>query len=231
MTARSTRQRKAVKDVLGAKQHSELTEGLTQILNPMSLNAGSSKMKKHDVLTLLFLGSTILSTVAMAVAVGNYMEFFPAMERVAVRVASVEFQLEEPAHKIIVLFVVDNPTGYSGLGVRSFQPSLTFEYPNGTTVPYGAPPSLPKGTVFLAPYSRLEVPREVSMPTATWGAIAQDLAEGESIAQFSVTLGLSTFLDSVSWIIINYSCTVASSPVNCERGGASAVPRTTSGGL
>lgn len=187
-------------------------------------------MKTHDVLTLLFLGSAVLSTVAMAVAAGNYMEFFPAMERVAVRVASVEFQLEEPAHKIIVLFVVDNPTSYSGLGVRSFQPSLTFEYPNGTTVPYGAPPSLPKGIVFLAPYSRLEVQREVSMPTETWGAIARDLAEGESIAQFSVALGLSTFLDSVSWIIIDYSCTVGHPPVNCEKGEASTVPPISGGG-
>lgn len=180
---------------------------------------------------LLFIGSSALSVVAMALATGNYLQFFPAMEKITVRITSAEVRPTDNGNDIEMVFVVENPTGYSGIGVRAFQASLTFKYPNGTKTAYGAPPTPPRSISSLPPYSILNFPWRAPMRSDTWGGIAEEFRDGKVSAAFRVLVNLSTFLDNMSWIIISYQCTVEQSPVDCTRGQAMAVSPVTAGGL
>lgn len=181
----------------------------------------------RSLLTLVFVGLSALSTATMALATRNYLEFFPAMDRVGARVASIEI-LPSNQDLIRVLFVLENPTGYSGLGVSSFQVTLTFQNPDGTVYrAYGDIKSNAQGS--LPSHSELKIPGEASVP-GEWRGTSELLAQGRVLALFHLTVALSSFLDSFSQVIVHLDCSVGQPPVDCKRAGVDAVPSSYGGG-
>ncbi len=173
----------------------------------------------------------MVSGLAMSLAVGNYLQFFPAMEKTSLRIESAEVLPTDRGHYMELAFVVENPTGYSGIAVRAFQASLTFKYPNGTKIAYGSPPNPPMSISPLPPHSTVKILWRAPIPRQTWGGIAEEFQTGKVFASLDASLNVSTFLDNVSWIIISYQCTLEKSPVSCDRGLAAAVSPTGGGGL
>jgi hypothetical protein len=174
-----------------------------------------------ELLTLIFVGFSAFSTVNMALAANNYVEFFPAILGATVRLNSVNPQSNGD---INVLFVVENPTGYTGIWVRAFQASLSFINPNGTlNLVYGDVPGVSRIQGALNSHSKLEFPGKIPMP-GNFSAETTNLTRGKVVAQFEIALNLSTFLDSISWIIINYNCNSNQTATSCVRTGSTTVP-------
>ena len=181
---------------------------------------------------MVFVGLAALSTVTVGSAARNYLEFFPAMEGVTVKIASAEAQTVEQGHKIVVLFILENPTGYSGLSIKSFQISVTFQDTNGTLIPYGQPAAEPSAKIPIAPNSSLDFTRDVPLP-GSWRPIAEGFISGELLARFRVSISLSTFLDTLSLIILNYQCVLGiayETPLECRKGPTTAVSPRVGGG-
>ncbi len=180
----------------------------------------------RSLLTLLFIGLSAFSTASMTLATHNYLEFFPAMDKLTARIATIEIRPEN--QDIRLLFILQNPSGYSGLGFDGFQVSVTFQKPDGTSPrPYGSIQSAAQGA--LPPHAELRIPGEVPMQ-GYWNQTLELLSQGQLLALFQISISLTSFLDSVAEVIIHLDCPTVQSPVNCQRSGVDVVPPTITGG-
>jgi len=76
------------------------------------------KIQKRTALTIIFVAICITSTIYLASATFNYIEFFRALERFNLKLRNVSVVITEVSIKFIVKFEMINPTSYVGLKLR-----------------------------------------------------------------------------------------------------------------
>jgi hypothetical protein len=85
-------------------------------------------MKKRRILLLSFIIIAITSAIFNALPTLNYFEFYKALSGIFVEVDAVYIDVKENTLNITIKFNLVNPTGYTGIKVRSLRYILYFQY-------------------------------------------------------------------------------------------------------
>jgi hypothetical protein len=172
---------------------------------------------------VLLVGTTLMSTVA-ALNTSNYQQFFPALEQLQVRVASLHSSPNNQSLNGTVILTLENPTGYSGLVMQSMITNFTVTFANGTTIPQGTIDynGIPKR---LDPTTPVNITLQLVGSGTGPEQVTQLIKDGQIPEYaFSVSLILSTFLDQVLGMTIPYQCSATTGPISCDQIGILLTP-------
>jgi hypothetical protein len=87
-----------------------------------------SHLTPQSLSVFLFTFLSLTSVAYVFASTANYLQFYPAIGRINFRILNVVVQRDSASNQthLIANFAVDNPTGYSGFRVKSFDLSIYF---------------------------------------------------------------------------------------------------------
>jgi len=163
-------------------------------------------------LVLLAAGSSAFS----AIAAVNYSKFYPALSQISVALEDFQWSASTLSFNASVLFTVGNPSGYNGVGLRTFQPTLEAKLPNNESIKTFFQTSDFRLLPRLDPGSEVVVNTVFNGGSNAPERISQAYSGGASIGFIvRVEIQFVTILDNVSNIIASYECATGS-PGPCE---------------
>jgi hypothetical protein len=108
-----------------------------------------SHLTPQSLSVFLFTFLSLTSVAYVFASTANYLQFYPAIGRISFRILSVAVQRDSASNQthLIANFAVDNPTGYSGFRVKSFDLSIYFihQTPQNTSTLFKFPVDSPLG--------------------------------------------------------------------------------------
>ncbi|MEM2146417.1 MAG: hypothetical protein QW279_13730 [Candidatus Jordarchaeaceae archaeon] len=91
-------------------------------------------MEKRRILLLSFLMITVALAISNVSPTLNYFEFYRALQEIFIEINEFNIKIEENILNVTVNFTLTNPTGYTGIKVRSLRYIIYFQYGEGTPV-------------------------------------------------------------------------------------------------
>ena len=133
------------------------------------------------------------------VSTSNYFKFYQALSQLQVKLDSFQSASSQGGQgsNIATIFSVENPTTYSGMIMKEFFISFTVTNSSNGKQLQGATPLEPP-----VPFTSLD-PGNVNNVTDSF-SIA--LPSSGTLYQFTVSVGLSTFLDTITGFQTDFSC-------------------------
>ena len=134
------------------------------------------------------------------VSTSNYFQFYQALSQLEVKLASFQSASSQGGQgsNIATIFSVENPTTYSGMIMKEFAISFTVTNSSSGRQLQGSTTLFPP-----VPFTSLD-PGSVNNVTDSFSI---QLPASGTLYQFTVTVGLPTFLDSIAGLQTDFSCT------------------------
>lgn len=174
------------------------------------------RIPRRDLFTIIFALLTLTITAVAIVSIADYSQFFPALSGLQVKLASLNWHIVNGTMSQLITitnvsFTVENPTGYTGLTLRGFQPTL--DIPN-TTIP---------ATVFGVEI--ITSPLDPGKPTTinfpdynvSQGAVTFWRQTHNIQFRFFNDFLLSSLLNHVGSLKVTYLCASSGGPKACEQ--------------
>ena len=175
--------------------------------------------RARDILTMIFLASTVGSAGVAGVFTYHYTEFFPAMKQLQLDIPSFNFNPTNLSLNATVTFTITNPSSYSGVRVTDFVTNFTVQAPGNIIIPQGIvnfyiqPAALdPQNRVTL----RIPLMGSLSGPYRVYQLLS-NYTTSQFRFNFTSTVFLSTFLQSYATIQAVYECTTTTGAGSCAQ--------------
>jgi len=166
------------------------------------------KLNKGQILSAIFIAVSISSAVYISVAAVNYLNFFPALDRLSGRVTSVGFVNASSGPSLSARVDVSNPSDYSGFKLADLSLKLYFGHSNASTTQ----------TLFQDnPLFGLAVPNRDLGPRSSLFSLLNIMLNSQQLASLSdfnrtyygqisahvvLTVDIRTFLDPVIGVTV-----------------------------
>jgi hypothetical protein len=182
-------------------------------------------MGGRDILTLVFILSTITASAVAGAYTYSYYQFYPALRTLDLKISSFQYAPTSSSLNSQVVFNIENPSSYNGLTMTAVLPSLSILPPGrssiaqgllGYQLPRNAPVPLGSGKAasFTVPYNG-----SGSAPGQVNAMILNHTAtQSQFIFNYQVEVYLSTFMDTYATIIILYVCSAQGTTGTCQQG-------------
>ncbi len=201
---------------------------LTGRLNPMCLARSKPGVtptevvgRGRDILTLIFLSTTIASAGVGGIYTYHYTQFFPAINQLQLDISSFSFNPTSSSLNATVVFTITNPSSYSGIRITDFITDLTIQAPGNITIPQGIVPFYVRPTT-LDPQNRvmLRIPFTGSLngPYRVYQLLSM-YTTSQFRFNFTSTVFLSTFLYVHAGVLAVYECTTTTIAGSCAQAG------------
>jgi hypothetical protein len=197
-----------------------------------------AKMGARDLLTLIFVISTIASSAVAGAYTYNYYQFYPALRTVELKVYSFAYNPANTSLNAQAVFTIDNPSSYSGLTMTNVLASFDITPPGGSPIPQGLILYELRHNVALTPGKIASLSMFFNgsgrEPQIVYNMIQSHQAnQSQFIFNYRVEVYLSTFMDTYASVIILFACTTQGTIGECQQGEialATTGPSNTGGG-
>lgn len=163
----------------------------------------------------MLVGIGLASSVSISVETFNYLDFFPSLGRLTLHIESLTPSPLGTGIEYRIVFFLENPSRYQGLGVKGFGSVLEIHSKNETVlIPYGSIHADASGP--LPPYSDLRVLGDFEILDRN-AVLLQSLLEGQGADfHFESTLLLHTFLEPSFGLALLFRCISDGQPATCD---------------
>jgi len=180
-------------------------------------------MGGRDLLTLVFVISTIASSAVAGAYTYNYYQFYPALRSIELKVYSFQYNPTNTSLNAQAVFTIENPSSYSGFTMTEVLASFDISPPGGGVIPQGLTLYELGHSVALTPgkITSLKIPftGTGNGPITVYNMIQNHQAtQSQFIFDYRVEVYVSTFMDTYASIIILYACTTQGTTGQCQQG-------------
>lgn len=98
------------------------------------MNEGEYMLTRRNVMTTIFLATSVMSIVFLIISTLTYIEFYRAIETLDLRVLDISPSIGQNTVAIGLDFVIMNPTSYADLKIREIGFALHYTLANGTLI-------------------------------------------------------------------------------------------------
>jgi len=180
-------------------------------------------MGGRDLLTLVFVISTIASSAVAGAYTYNYYQFYPGLRSIELKVHSFQYNPTNTSLNGQVVFTIENPSSYSGFTMTEVLTSYDITPPGEGPIPQGLMLYELGRSVALTPgkITSLNMPftGTGNGPNIVYNMIQnQQATQSQFIFNYRVEVYVSTFMDTYASVIILFACTTQGTTGECQQG-------------
>jgi len=175
--------------------------------------------RARDILTMIFLITTVTSAGVAGVFTYHYVQFFPSMKELRLDISLLSFNPTPLSLNATVIFKVTNPSSYSGVSLTDFVTNFTIQAPGNVIIPQGFV------DVYIRPKA-LDSQNQITLRVPITGSrdgpykiyqLLNTYTPSQFRFNFTSTVFVSTFLQSYATVQAIYECTTTINTGSCDQ--------------